>query len=97
MLLVSATSLFARPQLHNLDIRVVLSKNGDAHITETRQMEIDGEGTECYIVIGSLNGSEVSDLTVSDETGRVFSNIGVLLNIINGMMRTVMTSPCETY
>ena len=66
----------ARPQLHNLDIHVVLSKNGDARITETRQMSIDSEGTECYIVIGNLNGSEVSDLTVSDETGLAFTNTG---------------------
>ena len=46
-----AGSGLARPQLKDLDIRVVLSNNGDARITETRQMEIDSEGTECYIVI----------------------------------------------
>ena len=39
-------------------------------------MSIDSEGTECYIVIGNLNGSEVSDLTVSDETGLTFTNTG---------------------
>ena len=75
-LLASATSLFARPQLHRLDIRVVLSRNGDARITETRQMSIDSEGTECYIDIGTPDGSEVRDLTVSDETGAVFENVG---------------------
>ena len=66
----------ARPQLHRLDIRVVLSHNGDARITETRQMEIDSEGTECYIGLGGMGDSEVRDLTVSDETGRQFENIG---------------------
>ena len=76
MLLASATSLFARPQLSDLNIRVVLSPNGDARITETRQMQIDSEGTECYIVIGSLNGSRLYDLEVSDETGRTFDNVG---------------------
>ena len=76
MLLASATSLFARPYLKDLNIHVVLSKNGDARITETRQMDIDSEGTECYIVVGNLNGSEIRDLTVSDETGLDFSNIG---------------------
>ena len=76
MLLVSATSLFARPQLRDLNIQVLLMRNGDARITETRQMAIDSEGTECYIVIGSLNGSEVCDLTVSDETGHAYDNIG---------------------
>ena len=75
-LLASATSLFASPKLHRLDIRVVLSRNGDARITETRQMTIDSEGTECYMGLGTPAGSEVRDLTVSDETGAVFENVG---------------------
>jgi len=69
-------SLFSSPLLHRLDIRVVLSKSGDASITETRQMDIDSEGTECYIGIGTPEGSEIRDLKVSDETGRQFENIG---------------------
>ncbi len=76
ILLTSVISALARPSLSNLNIRVVLSKNGDAHITETRQMDIDSEGTECYIVIGNLNGSELSNLEVSDETGTIYTNIG---------------------
>ena len=70
------SSTFARPKLNDLDIRVVLSKNGDAFITETRRMEIDSEGTECYIVIGNLNGSELRDLQVTDENGVTFENVG---------------------
>ncbi len=66
----------ARPYLRDLNIRVVLSPNGDARITETRQMSIDSEGTECYIGLGNMGGSEVRDLTVSDETGLTFQNIG---------------------
>ena len=76
VLLASATSLFARPTLTRLDIRVVLSHTGDAYITETRQMNIDSEGTECYIGIGTPEGSEIRDLTVTDETGREFENVG---------------------
>lgn len=68
-LIVSATTLFAQSRLHDLDIRVVLSKNGDAHITETRQMTVDSEGTECYINIENAGKSIVKDLTVSDELG----------------------------
>lgn len=75
-LLGIATGLQASPQLKKLDIRVVLSSNGDAHITETRQMDIDSEGTECYLVMGHLNGSKVSDLQVSDETGTFYENVG---------------------
>ena len=76
MLLASATSLFARPTLTRLDIKVMLSRNGDARITETRQMTIDSEGTECYIGIDTPEGSEIRDLTVTDETGYEFENIG---------------------
>ena len=75
-LLVSATGLFARPTLSHLNIRVVLSHTGDAYITETRMMDIDSEGTECYIGLGTPEGSEIRDLRVTDETGREFENIG---------------------
>ena len=68
--------LSARPQLQRLDIRVVLSHNGDARITETRQMSIDSEGTECYIGKGLPDGCEVRDLTVTDETGLQYENVG---------------------
>ena len=66
----------ARPSLNRLDIRVVLSHNGDARITETRQMSIDSEGTECYIGLGVFAGSEVRDLQVTDETGLEYENVG---------------------
>ena len=74
-LLISATSVFSRPSLNNLDIKVVLSKNGDARITETREMYIDAEGTECYIGLANMGESQVKDLTVSDETGSRFINV----------------------
>ncbi len=76
VLLGFSTVAVSKPQLHDLDIRVELYKNGDARITETRQMTIDNEGTECYIGLGSMSPSTVKDLTVSDETGRQYQNIG---------------------
>lgn len=76
VLLASATGVFAGPRLNDLRIRVELQNNGDAIITETREMSIDSEGTECYIVIGNLKDSNIRDLTVKDETGREFENIG---------------------
>ena len=76
VLLASATTVSGRPQLHDLSINVKLLKSGDARITETRQMTIDSEGTECYIVIGNLNGSQLSDFSVTDETGRTFEDVG---------------------
>ena len=70
---LTATSATARPFLHDLNIRVVLSHNGDAQITETRLMDIDNEGTECYIGLGNMGQSIVGNLRVKDETGREFT------------------------
>ena len=75
-MLLGVLHLWAGPQLHNLDIKVVLSDNGDAEITETRTMTIDSQGTECYIVIENLNGSKVTGLKVTDETGIQYMNEG---------------------
>ena len=68
-LLLGVMVVLARPQMHSLDIRVVLDRYGDARITETRVMTIDSEGTECYIGLGNMGQSVVKDLTVTDETG----------------------------
>ena len=75
LLLLAANIVLARPQLHNLDIKVVLSRNGDARITETRLMSIDSEGTECYIGLANMGESEIRDLEVYDESGTKFLNV----------------------
>ena len=76
VLMASAAIAFAQPQLHDLDIQVMLSKNGDARITETRKMSIDDMGTECYIGLGTMGPSTITDLIVSDEHGQQFENVG---------------------
>ena len=73
--LVMAVGSWAEPFLHDLNIRVVLSHNGDARITETRLMDIDDEGTECYIGLSNMGESTVRDLTVSDEKGLSYTFI----------------------
>jgi uncharacterized membrane protein YgcG len=73
--LFAALTAFARPQLHDLEIRVKLTHSGDAFITETRRMTIDSEGTECYIGMAHLDGSQVGNLRVSDETGRQYEYV----------------------
>ena len=76
MLWASSTMVFAQSVLHDLDIRVELSRNGDARITETRQMTIDNKGTECYIGLSEMSPSTVKDLSVSDESRQKYENIG---------------------
>ena len=75
MLWASSTMVFAQSVLHDLDIRVELSRNGDARITETRQMTIDNKGTECYIGLSEMSPSTVKDLSVSDESRQQYENI----------------------
>ena len=76
MLWASSAMVFAQSVLHDLDIRVELSRNGDARITETRQMTIDNQGTECYIGLSEMSPSTVKDLSVSDESRQRYENIG---------------------
>ena len=75
-LLLAAACAMAAPRLRDLDIRVTISRDGSALIRETRQMDIDGSGTEMYIVLGNLGDSELSDMSVSDETGASYINEG---------------------
>lgn len=75
-MLLMCIEVNANPRLNDLNIYVELFDNGDARITESHYMDIDHIGTECYIVIGNLNGSEVKDLGVTDETGLQYRNIG---------------------
>lgn len=74
--ILSVVGGFARPQLHDLDIRVVLHHNGDANITETRKMTIDDEGTECYIGLDNMGDMKVYGLSVKDESGNKYEDIG---------------------
>ena len=76
MLWASSAMVFAQSVLHDLDIRVELSRNGDARITETRLMTIDNKGTECYIGLSEMSPSTVKDLSVSDESRQRYENIG---------------------
>ena len=71
-LIALAAVTSAQPKLKDLDISVVLCKNGDARITETRQMTVTSEGTECYIKLNNTGNSIVKDLTVTDEQGTQF-------------------------
>ena len=57
---------FANARLNRLDISVQILDNGDAQVTEVRDMHINDNGTELYIPIGNLNGRTVTGLGVTD-------------------------------
>lgn len=88
VLLSSVTMIFAQSQLHDLNIHVVLSKNGDARITETRKMTIDNKGSECYIGLGDISPSIIKDFSVSEETNRQYKNIGTWDKDLNRSEKT---------
>ena len=66
----------AQHALHDLTVDVYLQDNGTAVIRETREMTVGSEGTECYIVVGNMGGSELELVSVTDETGIEFENEG---------------------
>ncbi len=74
--LSAALPVAAAPVLRQLSILVTLHDNGDADVQEVRQMSIDSEGTEGYIVMSNLAGSDIKNFSVSDETGRNYLNEG---------------------
>lgn len=57
---------FAQARLNRLDIAVQILDNGDAQVTEVRDMHINDNGTELYIPIANLNGRTISNLGVTD-------------------------------
>ncbi|MBO4814511.1 MAG: DUF2207 domain-containing protein [Muribaculaceae bacterium] len=67
---IAFASASAQHRLVNLDIKVLINNYGNARVVETRTMEIDeDEGTESFIKMYNMNGMEVGELSVSDETG----------------------------
>lgn len=74
--LLSASALWAAsPSINDIDIRVNLSPDGTAHIVEVWDVVV-ASGTEWYLVREHLGDIKISNLTVSDETGRQYIDEG---------------------
>lgn len=69
MLLTATLTMAAQHVLHDVDINVTLTDKGHAEILETRKMTVGDSGTECYIIIENLKGSQIVGMEVYDETG----------------------------
>ncbi len=74
--LYCAANMFPQPVLEKLNVDVQLMDNGDALITETRTADVDDYGTEFYIVINNLDGMDVKNFSVSDESGSIYEFVG---------------------
>ena len=82
-LIVMGWSLSSAAQLFNVDIEVVINDLGHARICESRTVNVD-RGTEGYIKMYDLQGRDVGELSVSDETGREFTPVNPW--IVNGTL-----------
>ena len=69
ILIALALQAKAGPVLYSINIDVTLNDNGSADIVDTRIMDIDEQGTECYIVINNMEGSFIKNFSVTDERG----------------------------
>lgn len=61
--------------IHSVEIHVDLLENGDAQIWELWDVTVTS-GTEWYLSLNGMGDMPVSDLSVADETGTPYKNIG---------------------
>ena len=83
LLIISIVFLFginnvSANELKSLDIEIYIDENGDAEVTEIWDMYVD-KGTEVYKPM-NLGDRKLTDFTVEDETGRIFTNINWDIN-----------------
>lgn len=76
ILLLSSLQAFAyTPEIRDIRIDVSLSEEGAARIVEVWDVCV-ASGTEWYLVRSNLGDIRISDLSVTDETGREYINEG---------------------
>ncbi len=76
LLVSAAASVFGQSVVDTVRIDVLLRDNGDARITEKWSIDVRGSITEWYLVASNLGKMDISGLSVTDETGCEYSNIG---------------------
>lgn len=80
VLLITIVTLMPIPvfasgnDLQSIDMDIYINQDGSAVIKETWQMETK-EGTENYKEFNNLYGATISDLSVTDETGKTYQYI----------------------
>lgn len=70
-LLTSFAAFAYSPEIRNVNIKVLLHEDGSADFTEVWDVTV-ASGTEWYLVRNYLGDIKISNLKVSDETGRDF-------------------------
>lgn len=75
LFLMAAGTAFAGADIHDIEINVLLSRDGTANIEEKWDITANS-GTEWYLVRENLGDIEISNLKVSDESGRRYIDNG---------------------
>ena len=71
--LAFASAVFAVDwNIHDINVNVRLYRDGSAMVSEVWNMTL-GEGTEVYVQRANLGDIEISDLSVTDETGTMYA------------------------
>ena len=74
--LLSINSVYgADADLKNIVINTTLKEDGSAHIQEKWVIDVE-EGTEIYKVFNNMGDSQIKNLSVVDEKGKKYQNIG---------------------
>ena len=72
---LSCAAAWAGPAIRDIDITLDLKADGSAAVTEVWDVTATS-GTEWYLVKDDLGVIRIRDLSVKDETGRIFDNVG---------------------
>ena len=72
---LASTAAWAGPAVRDIDITVDLKADGSADVTEVWDVSVTS-GTEWYLVKENLGVIRIRDLSVKDETGCVYTNVG---------------------
>jgi len=75
LLLVQGAASAYEPQIRDIDISLILHRDGSASVYEAWDV-CAASGTEWYLVRNNLGDIDILDLAVSDESGRAFVNEG---------------------
>ena len=72
---LSGVSMWAGPAIRDIDITLDLKADGSAAVTEVWDVTATS-GTEWYLVKDDLGVIRIRDLSVRDESGNVYTNVG---------------------
>lgn len=74
LFLCGSLNAFAKEELYSIDIHIKINDNGSAHIEEIWDMKVE-KGTEIYKPMQGNMAEHISNFTVRDETGTLYTTL----------------------